>query len=80
MVPNIHIFHHIVRDIARTRRNPASHWCFLDKSNIGMVKKIARNCHASTLSKRAMECLVLFFAFTAEGRTVAARAEEDAEI
>ena len=26
MVPKIRIFHHIVRDIARTRRNPASHW------------------------------------------------------
>ena len=75
MVPKIHEFQHLVKIIGITKRNPASHWVFGDESNIGLVKAMAKNIHATTLSQRALEALMLFVCFTVEGRSVALRAE-----
>ena len=76
MVPKVHLFQHLLVSIEVTKRNPASHWVFADEHNIGMVKKMARgSMHASTLSQSALDALHLFFTFSAEGRTVAMRAE-----
>ena len=70
MIPKVHLFQHLLSKIAVTKRNPASHWVFGDEHCIGVVKRMAKAVHATTLSQSALDALHLFFVFTAEGRTV----------
>ena len=60
MIPKVHLFQHLLKTIMVTARNPATHWVFMDESNIGLVKRTLKQAHATTLSKSGIEALLLF--------------------
>lgn len=53
--PKHHALQHSLEYAARTKRNPASHYVFIDESFIGRTKRTIQECHPSTASLR---CLV----------------------
>ena len=62
MIPKLHKVMHLLRRAAKTRRNPASHWCYGDESNMGTAKKAAALGHKSTTARRVIEVLIQGFA------------------
>lgn len=55
LLPKLHFFWHTAHDVYKTRLNPKMSTLLSAESFIGILGRIARSCHRSTVSRRTLE-------------------------
>eukprot|EP00969_Alexandrium_andersonii_P282694 12497454-Alexandrium_andersonii.AAC.1 len=64
--PKHHALEHTIISASITKRNPRTHWCFKDESQIGLIKKLAQKSHPSTVSLRVLTSAYIKWALRLE--------------
>ena len=61
LLPKLHSVDKIFRSSIKTRRNPATYWCFSEEDAVGSFAKLANACHTSSVCKRTPERWLLYY-------------------
>ena len=67
-LPKFHLVKHILQTAELTRRNPASHWEYLDEHFMGLGKQSAGRLFQAKLGRRVLFALLTLFGMAADAR------------
>ena len=54
-IPKLHQLHHIILDVIDDQNNPRFFHCFGDEDMVGIMLKLAKSCHASTVVRNCVD-------------------------
>ena len=67
-LPKHHVVDHILRSALQTKRNPASHWEYLDEHHMGLSKKSAGRLFQARMGRRVLFALSTRLGITVDQR------------